>query len=147
MPLKTKQICTYKYIGVTIDEKVNWSDHIKNIKAQSNKRIYFAFFYKSVFESILRFCITCWGGNSSKEERMKVDRKLRVTIPNLYLDDLFCRKSLDKILSTSKDEKYPLSCFLNDSKSNRIDGHSHIMIKKTRATLKIFFDICHLIFK
>ena len=74
------QVCTCKYIGVPIDEKLHWSDHINNIKSKANKRLYFVrklgqfkvdrtfstLFYKPAIESLLSFCITCWGGNSSK---------------------------------------------------------------------------------
>ena len=35
------QVCTYKYLGVTIDEKQHWSHHIDNIKSKANKRLYF----------------------------------------------------------------------------------------------------------
>ena len=82
------QVCTYKYLGVTTDEKLHLSDHINNIKSKANKRLNFvrnlgqfkvdrkliALFYKSVIESVLSFCINCWGGNSSKGDRIKVDR-------------------------------------------------------------------------
>ena len=45
MPLKIndkiiEQVTTYTYIGVTIDEKLHWSDHIKNNKTKANKRLY-----------------------------------------------------------------------------------------------------------
>ena len=46
MPLKlndkiVEQVFTYKYLGVTIDEKLHWSDHINNIKSKGNNRLYF----------------------------------------------------------------------------------------------------------
>ena len=42
MPLKIndkiiEQVTTYTYIGVTIDEKLHWSDHINNIKTKAKK--------------------------------------------------------------------------------------------------------------
>ena len=130
MPLKIgdqiiDQVWTYKYLG--IEEKLHCSDHINNIRAKANKWLYFVrklgqfkvdrtlitFFYKSIIESILSFCITYWGGHSSN------------------------KKTLDKIISISKDVKHPLHRFLNKSKSNRIDGYSHIMTK-TEPHLKSF---------
>ena len=87
-----EQVPTYKYLGVAIDEKLHRSDHINNIKSKASKRLYFVrkldqfkedrilitLFYKSVIESILSFCITCWGGNRSKGDRMKVDRIIKI---------------------------------------------------------------------
>ena len=155
MPLKINdqiidQVCTYKYLGITIDEKLHWSDHINNIKSEANKRLYFVrklgqfkvdrklitLFYKSIIESVLSFCITCWGGNSSKGDRIKVDRIIKISeeftthVP--HLDELHNKKTLDKIISISKDVKHPLYRFLNKSKFNRIDGYSHIMTKTER---------------
>ena len=88
MPLKIndqiiKQVSQYKYPEVTIDEKLRWSDNI--YKSKANKRLYFvrklgqfnvdrtliSLFYQSVIESILSFCITCWGGNSWKGDPRK----------------------------------------------------------------------------
>ena len=145
MPLKINdqiidRVCTYKYLGIAIDEKLHWSDHINNIKSKANKRLYLVrklghfkvdrrlitLFYQSVIESILSFCITCWEGNSSKGDRIKVDRISKISeiftthVP--HLDELYNKKTLDKIISISKDVKHPLYRFLNKSKSNPIDG-------------------------
>ena len=98
MPLKINdqiidQVCTYKYLEITIDEKLHWSDHINNIKSKANKRLYFVrklgqfkvdrtlitLFYKSVIENVLSFCITCCGGNSSKGDRIKVERIIKIS--------------------------------------------------------------------
>ena len=155
MPLKINdqiidQVCTYKYLGMTIDETLHRSDHINNIKSEANKRLYFVrklgqvkvdrtlitLFYESVIESVLSFCITCWGGNSSKGDRIKVRRTIKISekfttlVP--HLDELYNKKTLDKITSISKDVKHPLYHFLNKSKANRIDGYSHIMTKTER---------------
>ena len=70
------QVCTYKYLRVTINEKLHWSDHINNIKSKANRRLYFvrklgqfkvdririSLFYKSVIESILFFVLFVWAG-------------------------------------------------------------------------------------
>ena len=81
---------------------------------------------------------------------MKVDRIIKIsekfTTYAHHLDKLYYKKTLDKIIPISKDVKHSLSCFLNNSKFNRIGGYSHIMTKN-RATLKIFFATCHTIFK
>ena len=155
MPLKINdqiidEVCTYKYLGITIDEKLHWSDHINNIKSKANKRLCFVrklgqckvdrtlitLFYKSVIESVLSFCISCWGGNSSKGDRIKVDWIIKIsekfTIHVPHGEEQYNKKTLDKIVSISKDVKHPLYCFLNKSKSNRIDGYSHIMTKTER---------------
>ena len=46
MPLKIndqiiEQVSTYTYLGVTVDEKLPWSDNINNIKSKASKRLYF----------------------------------------------------------------------------------------------------------
>ena len=74
-------------------KKLHWNDHINNIKSKANKRLYLVrklgqfkvdrtlitLFYKSVIESVLSFCITCWGGNSSKGDRIKLDRIIKIS--------------------------------------------------------------------
>ena len=36
-----EQVSTYKYLGVTVDENLHWSDHINNIKFKANKKLQF----------------------------------------------------------------------------------------------------------
>ena len=67
---------------------------------------------------------------------MKVDRIIKISekctthVP--HLDELNNKKALDKIISISKDVKHPLYRFLNKSKSNRINGYSHITTETER---------------
>ena len=108
------QVSTYKYLGVTIDEKLHCSDHINKFKSKANKRLYFVrklgqfkvnktlitLSYKSAIESVLSFCITCWGGNSSKPDRVKLDSIIKISekftthVP--HLDELYNKKTLEE---------------------------------------------------
>ena len=166
MPLKISDqiIDQVLYLGFTIDEKLHWSEHLNNIKSKAINRLYFVrklgqfkvdrtlitLFYKTVIESVLTFCITCWGGNSSKGDRIKVERIIKISekftthVP--HLDELYNKKTLDKTISISKDVKHPLYRFLNKFKSNRIDGYSHIMTKIDGHS-RSFFAMCYTIFK
>ena len=131
MPLKIndliiEQVSTYKYLGVTIDEELHWGDHKKKKKKkklsvkQTNDsilsgkwvgfkvdRTLISLFYKSVIESVLSFCITYWGGNSWKGDRIKVDMIIKIseefTTHFPQLDELYHRMKLDKTIFISKD--------------------------------------------
>ena len=78
----------------------------------------------------------------SKGHHMKVDRiikiseKLTTHVP--HLDEFYNKETLDKIISISKDVKHPLYRFRSKSKSNRIDGYRHIMIKTERRLISFF---------
>ena len=67
-----------------------------------------------------------------KGDRIKVDRIIKISekftnhVP--YLDELYNKKTLDKIISISKNVKHPLYRFLNKSKSNRIDGYRPVIL-------------------
>ena len=106
------------YIGATTKKKKKKK---KKIKCQANKRLYFvrkvgrfkvdrtliSLFYKSVIESVLSFCITYWGGNSWKGDRIKVDMIIKIseefTTHFPQLDELYHRMKLDKTIFISKD--------------------------------------------
>ena len=87
MPLKINdqiidQFCTYTYLGVTIGEKLHWSDRINNIKSQANKCLYFVrklgqfkvdrtlitLSYKSVIDSVLFFFVLLVGEGTVRRE-------------------------------------------------------------------------------
>ena len=80
-PLKIKgktieQVELYIYLGITIDNQLNWDAHALSVLNKVNKRLYFlrklgsfqidftimSLFYTSVIESVLTFCIIGWGG-------------------------------------------------------------------------------------
>ena len=64
---EVEQVDTYKYLGVTIDDKLNWNAHAKTVLKKLNSRLYFlrklnlfhvekmllSLFYKTMLESIM----------------------------------------------------------------------------------------------
>ena len=65
----------YKYLGITIDDRLEWNYHASNVHAKMSQRLFFLrklnsfhidskllyLFYSSVIESILLFCFCAWG--------------------------------------------------------------------------------------
>ena len=121
------QVTSYKYLGVTIDNKLQWDEHASNIYKKANKRIYFLrklkefridptlieLFYQATIQSVLTFCITGWGGNTNKKkQKNKIDYlikrsgKLFDKIPHSFNDlfDICCAR---KIKSIDNDSLHP----------------------------------------
>lgn len=115
---------SYKYLGVTVDEKLNWNEHTHNVSAKINRRLFFIrklrsfhvdntlihLFYTSTIQSIICFCISCWGGNASAMAKTQINRAIRKshkisnTNPVHYFQELFevaVQKKFNVILSNS----------------------------------------------
>ena len=86
-----ERVKVYKYLGVTIDEKLDWTEHSSNVLNKMKTRLYMmrklnsimvdknilAIFYRSCILSVLTFCLVAWGGNSKKSESLKIERILK----------------------------------------------------------------------
>lgn len=77
-----EQVKSYKYLGVLINNKLDWSDHALSITSKINKRMFFvrklnyfkvdktliSLFYLSVIQSIIYFCVCVHGEGMSKQK-------------------------------------------------------------------------------
>ena len=68
---------TYKYLGVHMDNKLDWSANVDAIYKKGQSRLYFLrrlrsfnvcnkllrMFYQSVVASVLFYAVVCWGGS------------------------------------------------------------------------------------
>ena len=82
-------------------------------------------FYKSVMESVLTFCITCWGGNCSVLEKGKLIKLIKkaknFTTQIDSFDDIYNNHCLKKIEIILKDSQHPLNIYIHPSShSNRL---------------------------
>ena len=118
----------YTYLGINIDDKLNWSKHTTVTSNKLSQRIgllrklsylnidntLLSLFYKSTVESVLSWCLAAWGGNIRKGDSTRLNRA--VTTGQKLCNDVFpslsslyenqCLRKINKILL---DENHPLS--------------------------------------
>ena len=124
-----EQVQTYKYLGVTIDDKLDWQIHSSTVCKKINKRMFFlrklrsfkidtillSLFYRSTMQSILSFCIAAWGGNIRDKDKCTMNRivkkacKICSNINFPYFDELFLASTTSKIHAISKDVYHPIA--------------------------------------
>ena len=82
---------TYKYLGLTIDSKLNWHAYVDRLCKIINQQLYFLrklnsfnvnktimnLFYNATIESIICFGITCWGGSALGKDKAKIDSLIK----------------------------------------------------------------------
>ena len=71
------RVDTYKYLGIVLNNKLSWGDHVDFIVKKLNSRMYclrklnsfhitpeiLNVFYSSTIVSVWRYYLVCWGGN------------------------------------------------------------------------------------
>ncbi|KAG5267587.1 hypothetical protein AALO_G00223400 [Alosa alosa] len=86
-------VSTYKYLGVHLDNKLDWSANTDALykKEKGQSRLYFLrrlrsfnvcskllrMFYQSVVASVLFYAVVCWGGSTKKKDAGRLDRLVR----------------------------------------------------------------------
>ena len=127
---EVERVETYKYLGVTIDDRLSWNNHLDILTKKLNSRMYFlrrlksfnidktliTLFYKAVIESLVTFAVTCLGGNADLADTDRIDRTIRKAgkicggesdlFPDFALLYLLCCQR--KVMSITKDETHPL---------------------------------------
>ena len=84
---KIKRVDKTRFLGVIIDDKLNWDPHIEHLENKMLSTIvlvkrvrkvipesHYKAIYHSLFESHLSYCISCWGGAYSS----KLDKLFRI---------------------------------------------------------------------
>ena len=131
---------TYKYLGFTMDNRLNWHEHVQNLCKKLNQRMYFlrklrSFdisdtilkkFYISILESVISFGISCWGAAVTTGDKKKINTIIKKAekIVNCKLhnvDTLYNNACTRKIESILQDSEHPLNtAFSRSTRSNNI---------------------------
>ena len=81
----------YKYLGFTIDNKLNGHAHVDVFCNKLNTRLFFLkrlksfhvnesilkMFYQALIQSVITFGISCWGGNITEGDQQKTNRSTK----------------------------------------------------------------------
>ena len=126
----------YKYLGVQLDNRLDWKCNSESIYKKGQSRLYFFrklrsfsvctkmfhIFYKSVVESAISFAAICWGSSIRARDLkrlnkliMKAGSVLGMTLEPLEL--IVQKRMLHKLLKIKEDSSHPLHITVKNQQS------------------------------
>ena len=135
---EVRQVSAYKYLGTTIDDKLDWTPNVDACLKKANQRLFFLrklrqfkvsgtilhLFYRSVIQSILLYNQLCYFESAKAEdvERLeKVTKKAEKIIGQevTSLKDIHECTCLEKAKGILNDSSHPLHDIIVSQKSKR----------------------------
>ena len=127
-----KKVNNYKYLGVTIDSNLNWSEHIEALKTKLLKTIgilyktrYYLnqnslyYIFNSLLMSHVRYGLLCWGRASRtkiNEINKLINRAIRCIHFKSWKESVSSIKIAKKILDVENMFQYELGVFMHKFK-------------------------------
>ena len=124
---KVEQVNSFKYLGVTIDDNLTFSNHVSATLKKANQRLYLlrklrsfnvrshvlSMVYKSIIESILSFSIISWYGYLRVQDKSKLNRVVREATkitgkPQMSMQEIYRTFSKKKARKIMSDNSHPL---------------------------------------
>ena len=131
-----KKVYNYKYLGVIIDDNLNWSEHIKTLKNKLLKTIGVLYktryylnekslflIFNSLFISHIKYGLLCWGrANAGKINEIDklINRALRCMYFKKWDESIKSIKITKKILNVKNMFKYDLGVFMYKFRRNML---------------------------
>ena len=155
-----ERVDNYKYLGVLLDSRLSWHDHIDMLMKKLNSRMYclramnrfnvqskiLAMFYKSVICGVWQYNLVSWGGNVRKEDEQRIDamimqagRVIGISQPSMGTSykELLGNK-LDNIL---RNDEHPLHTYLDRAVIPR-SGRMRLPLANTNRHPSSFIPQC-----
>ena len=148
---------TYKFLGVHLDDKLNWSANAGALYKKGQSRLFFLrklrsfdvckemllMFYQSVMASVLFYAAVCWGGNMSKRDTGRLDRLVRKagSVVGQNLDSLGTvveRRMRSKLLAIMGNVNHPLHHILAGQSSSLRSGRLNTLRSRTERHRRSF---------
>ncbi|KAI4881097.1 hypothetical protein NFI96_007135 [Prochilodus magdalenae] len=134
--VEVEMVRTYRYLGLHLDERLDWSANTDVLYRKGQSRLYFLrrlesfnicrkllqMFYQTVVSSCLFYAVVCWGGSIKKRDEMRLDKLVRRagSVVGVELDSVVKaaeRRTLHKLLSIMDDDGHPLHTIIMDRRS------------------------------
>ncbi|KAI3367638.1 hypothetical protein L3Q82_026475 [Scortum barcoo] len=133
---EVEAVDSYRYLGLWIDNKLDWTTHTSHLYGKTQSRMYFLrrlrsfnicskllqMFYQSVVASVLFYTVVCWGGSISKKDTSRLDKLIRRagSVVGMKLDSLVTvaeSRTLDKLLDIMDNASHPLHTVISNQRS------------------------------
>ncbi|XP_051278345.1 uncharacterized protein LOC127375945 [Dicentrarchus labrax] len=131
---------TYKYLGVHLDDRLDWTANTDALCRRGQSRLYFLrrlasfnickkllqIFYQTVVASALFYTAVCWGGSIKKKDASRLDKLVRKagSVLGTELDRLTSvaeRRALNRLLSIMDNPLHPLHSTIYRQRSSFSD--------------------------
>ncbi|XP_051787946.1 uncharacterized protein LOC127529166 [Erpetoichthys calabaricus] len=134
-----QRVQTYKYLGVQLDDKLDWTANTDALCKRGQSRLYFLrrlasfnickmlqMFYQTVVTSALFYAVVCWGGSIKKRDASRLDKLVRKagSIVGMELDSLTSmaeRRALSRLLSIMENPLHLLNRIISRQRSSFSD--------------------------
>ena len=118
---------TYKYLGVHLNNKLDWSDNTDVLYKKGQSRLHLLrrlrsfgvcrtllrTFYDTVVASAIFYAVVCWGGGCTERDRNRLNKLVKrassvVGCPLDSVEDVGERRMLAKLTSIMHNTSHPL---------------------------------------
>jgi hypothetical protein len=121
-----ENVYSFRYLGVIIDDKLTWTEHLDHVCESMNSRAYLISRHKSSISqnwlhiissglilTVLDYCLPAWG-NLAKTKYSRLDsivfRVIKMILPNVYHRETNKYKLYEKVNWLTVAERYEFSC-------------------------------------
>lgn len=149
----------YKYLGVHIDNKLDWARNTDALFKKGQSRLYFLrrlrsfnicrttlrMFYESVVSSAILFALVCWGSRLKVADSNRLNKVIRkagdvIGVKLDSLESVMERRMLEKLQSILENTTHPLHQFLVQHRSTRT-GRLRLPTSKTERHRRSFLPV------
>ena len=123
---------TYKYLGLWLDNKLDWTSNTKQLYKTTQSKMYFLRRLQSFsickkllwmfYQSVLSYTVVCWGGSTSQAELSRLEKLVRraTSVVGMKLDPLMTaaeRGTLKKQRGILDNANHPLYTVISSQRS------------------------------
>lgn len=155
-----ERVDRYKYLGVVIDNRLSWHEHVEALLKNLSSRMYcmrimkkfnvnkniLAMFYNSVICGVWQYNLLSWGGNTRTEDKNAIDAVIRQASrligevqPSLATS--YQRQLGMKLQKIIQDNGHPLSVLLHNAVIPR-SGSMRLPYSSNNRHLSSFIPQC-----
>ena len=135
---EVQQTTKYKYLGLVMDDQLNWHLHFEFLCKKLNSRLFclrkmskfkvnakvLQLFFNAVIASVWSYCLCAWGGNAASKDIAKITGFINqasrlIREPQESFDESYRKLLRAKLIKIQKDETHPLHCIFSDATSDR----------------------------